>query len=48
MIIKFNKKFIYFLVIFLVFQTNIKADAPYFVDFKFILNKDTTDGDATI
>tara|TARA_B100001057_G_C22829464_1_gene942798 strand:- start:1727 stop:2257 length:531 start_codon:yes stop_codon:yes gene_type:complete len=46
MIIRFNKKVIYFLAIFFVFQTNIKADSPYFVDFKFILNNSKAGGDA--
>ena len=39
MITKFCKNFAFLLIIFSILQINLKADVPYFVDFKYILNK---------
>ncbi len=36
---KFYQNLLIFLTIFLIFQVNLKADIPYFVDFKYILNQ---------
>ena len=38
---KFSKKIIFtsYLVIFSLFQINLNADIPYFIDFKYILNE---------
>ena len=36
---KFYKKITFFLIIFLIFQTNLSADVPYYLDFKYILNQ---------
>ena len=36
---KFYQNLIIFLTFFLIFEVNLKADIPYFVDFKYILNQ---------
>ncbi len=36
---KFYKKITFFWIIFLIFQTNLSADIPYYLDFKYILNQ---------
>ena len=36
---KFYKKITFILIIFSIFQTNLSADVPYYLDFKYILNQ---------
>ncbi len=36
---KIHKFFIFFFTVFLIFQVNLKADVPYYIDFKYILNQ---------
>ena len=36
---KFYKKITFFWIIFLIFQTHLSADVPYYLDFKYILNQ---------
>ena len=36
---KFYKKITFIWIIFLIFQTNLSADIPYYLDFKYILNQ---------
>ena len=36
---KFYKKITFIWIIFLIFQTNLSADVPYYLDFKYILNQ---------
>ena len=36
---KFFKKITLFTIIFFVFQANLLADVPYYLDFKYILNQ---------
>tara|TARA_B100000579_G_scaffold87946_1_gene69091 strand:- start:581 stop:1105 length:525 start_codon:yes stop_codon:yes gene_type:complete len=36
---KFFKKITFIWIIFLIFQTNLSADTPHYVDFKYILNQ---------
>ncbi len=36
---KIHKKIIFIFVTFMIFQTNLSADAPYYLDFKYILNQ---------
>ena len=36
---KISKIFFYFFTVFFIFQVNLKADVPYYIDFKYILNQ---------
>ena len=36
---KFYKKITFIWILFLIFQTNLSADLPYYLDFKYILNQ---------
>jgi len=36
---QFYKKITFICIIFLIFQTNLSADVPYYLDFKYILNQ---------
>ena len=36
---KFYKKITFIWIIFLIFQTNLSADIPHYLDFKYILNQ---------
>ena len=36
---KFYKKITFIWIIFLIFQTNLSADVPHYLDFKYILNQ---------
>ena len=36
---KISKIFLFFFTVFFIFQVNLKADVPYYIDFKYILNQ---------